>query len=265
MPATAGLLLCTQRLSGLMARTPSATSQRLRQYIAERMCMSHVSQPLMLMELLGRRSPAPAQDVARRILGEDVPQIDYYTERVKRMVGKVLICNGITRCEKGSYALVGGDELSEAEREHLLELCRKRLHASRQQCGEQVFTLRSRQRTPISGSIKYRVLTRARSRCECCGAHEHQRALEVDHIVPKNQGGSDDLRKPAGPLLPLQCRQTRHRFHRLPRCEGQLRPARGGLSVKRPGGSSSPSGWSARRSRLAMLLRRSLALSASSP
>jgi hypothetical protein len=34
-------------------------------------------------------SPAPAQDVARRILGEDVTQIDYYTERVKRMVGKV--------------------------------------------------------------------------------------------------------------------------------------------------------------------------------
>ena len=51
--------------------------------------MSHVYQPLMLMELLGRRSPAPAQDVARRILGEDVTQIEVYTERVKRMVGKV--------------------------------------------------------------------------------------------------------------------------------------------------------------------------------
>ena len=32
---------------------------------------------------------APAQDVARRILGEDVSQIDYTTERVKRMVGKI--------------------------------------------------------------------------------------------------------------------------------------------------------------------------------
>jgi diadenosine tetraphosphate (Ap4A) HIT family hydrolase len=37
------------------------------------------------------------------------------------------------------------------------------------------------------------VLTRAKGRCECCGAHEHQRALEVDHIVPRNHGGSDDL------------------------------------------------------------------------
>ena len=56
-----------------------------------------------------------------------------------------------------------------------------------------MFAHRSRHRTPISGSIKYRVLTRAKGRCECCGAHEHQRALEVDHIIPKNHGGSDDL------------------------------------------------------------------------
>jgi hypothetical protein len=90
----------------------SATYRRLRQYIAERMRMSHVVQPLMLMELLGRRNPTPAQDVARRILGEDVTQIDYYTERVKRMVGKVLTGNGITRYHQGAYGLVGGEEVS---------------------------------------------------------------------------------------------------------------------------------------------------------
>jgi 5-methylcytosine-specific restriction endonuclease McrA len=52
---------------------------------------------------------------------------------------------------------------------------------------------RSRHRSPISGSVKYRVLTRARGRCECCGADEHQRALGVDHIMPRNQGGSVDI------------------------------------------------------------------------
>ena len=56
-----------------------------------------------------------------------------------------------------------------------------------------MFAHRSRHRTPISGSVKYRVLTRAQGRCECCGAHEHQRALEVDHIIPKNHGGSDAI------------------------------------------------------------------------
>jgi hypothetical protein len=152
----------------------------------------------MLMELLGRRSPAPAQDVARRFLGEDMTQIEYYTERVKRMVGKVLTGNGVTRYERGTYDLVGGEELSDAERDQLLELSRQRLDAFRMQRGEEMFAHRSRHRTPISGSIKVRVLTRAKGRCECagqafCWQTPHQRALEVDHIVPRNQGGSDEL------------------------------------------------------------------------
>jgi hypothetical protein len=98
--------------------------------------------------------------VARRILGEDVTQIEYYTERVKRMVGKVLTGNGITRYDQGDYGLVGGVadgfcaavELSDAEREELLQLCRQRLDAFREQRGEEVFAHRSRHRNPISGS-----------------------------------------------------------------------------------------------------------------
>ena len=35
------------------------------------MRMSHIYQPLMLLELLGRHSPAPAHDVARRILASE--------------------------------------------------------------------------------------------------------------------------------------------------------------------------------------------------
>ena len=109
------------------------------------------------------------------------------------MVGKVLTGNGITAYGNGAYSLIGGDELSDAERDALQQLCRQRLDTFREQRGEEVFAHRTRHRSPISGSVKYRVLTRARGRCECCGAHEHQRALEVDHIIPNNQDGSDAI------------------------------------------------------------------------
>jgi hypothetical protein len=79
--------------------------------------------------------------VARRILGEDVTQIDYYTERVKRMVGKVLTGNGITAYGNGAYSLIGGDELSDTERDELQQLCRQRLDAFREQRGEEVACL----------------------------------------------------------------------------------------------------------------------------
>ncbi len=45
------------------------------------------------------------------------------------MVGRVLTGNGITACGNGAYSLIGGDELSDRERDALLELCRQRLDA----------------------------------------------------------------------------------------------------------------------------------------
>jgi hypothetical protein len=46
--------------------------------------------------------------------------------------------NGITRYERGTYDLVGGEELSDAERDQLLQLCRQRLDAFREKRGEEV-------------------------------------------------------------------------------------------------------------------------------
>ena len=63
-------------------------------------------------------------------------------------MGRVLTGNGITRYGDG--------------RDALLQLCRQRLGGFREQRGEKVFAPRSRHRSPISGSVKVRVLTRAR-------------------------------------------------------------------------------------------------------
>jgi hypothetical protein len=54
-----------------MPPTPSPTYERLRDYIARRMRMSHVDQPLMLMELLGHglARQQPAQPPRRTLPG----------------------------------------------------------------------------------------------------------------------------------------------------------------------------------------------------
>lgn len=44
-----------------------------------------------------------------------------------------------------------------------------------------------------TGTLRYEVLKRAKSRCELCGVPNDEKALEVDHIVPRNRGGVDDL------------------------------------------------------------------------
>jgi ATP adenylyltransferase len=45
----------------------------------------------------------------------------------------------------------------------------------------------------ISGTLRYEVLKRAKFRCELCGISADEKALEVDHIIPCNMGGSDDI------------------------------------------------------------------------
>ena len=79
-PRPQALAEALQHLSA-HATPPSPTYERLCDTIAKRMRMRmrmrHAYQPLMLMELLGRRSPALAQDVGRWTLGEDVTQIDF--------------------------------------------------------------------------------------------------------------------------------------------------------------------------------------------
>jgi hypothetical protein len=82
------------------------------------------------------------------------------------------------------------------------------LFAHAEACG---FGHRSRHRNPISGSIKYRVLTRARGRCECCGA-----GCCLANPAPAGPGDGPHRaqepgrlgrpQQPAGLLLQLQCR-----------------------------------------------------------
>ena len=107
----------------------------------------------------------------------------------------------------------------------MLQLCRQRLDAFREQRGEEVgclFTQKpaasgtgGRHRTPISGSIKVRVLTRAKGRCECYGAG----CCSANPASTGHGGGPHRAQEPwrlgrpqqpAGPLLPVQCLQARH-------------------------------------------------------
>ena len=45
----------------------------------------------------------------------------------------------------------------------------------------------------MSGTLRYEVLKRAKFRCELCGISAEERALEVDHIIPRNHGGTDEI------------------------------------------------------------------------
>lgn len=168
--------------------------EKLHNFIAEEMRMSQVYQPVMLMELLKRNGQASVHQIAQAILDKDPTQIEYFSEIVKNMVGRVLTKNrGITEKTGDNYRLIGSEHLTSEQTAELKNLCQQKIDEFEAKRGDAVWEHRKRGHRPISGSVRYEVLSRAKFKCELCGVSADEKNIEVDHIFPKSLGGKDDL------------------------------------------------------------------------
>jgi ATP adenylyltransferase len=166
--------------------------QQLADFITQKMRMSHIYQPVMLMTLLKSNGASSERQIAEALLSHDESQIEYYTDITNNMVGRVLRSHGLVERQNKNYKLVGYDALTPEETANLISLCQEKLAAFLKARGQTIFDHRRKSIGYIPGTVKYEVLSRAKFRCELCGISADERALEVDHILPRNFGGSDD-------------------------------------------------------------------------
>lgn len=165
----------------------------LKDFLLKRMRMSHVYQPVMLGTLLESGGTASVTDIAKNLLAHDQSQIEYYEKIVPKMVGPVLLKHGIVSKNGRNYSLNDYDQLTAKERGELITICQQKLEEYIAKRGDRIFQHRRQSAGYISGTLRYEVLKRAQFHCELCGISADRKALEVDHIVPRNRGGSDDL------------------------------------------------------------------------
>ena len=164
----------------------------LKDFISKKMRLSHIYQPVMLLTLLKAEGECSEEEIARAILAHDQSQIEYYEKITRDMVGRVLRGHKIVEREGKSYKLAGYDSLTKDEIVSLVALCEQKLADYMERRGEVIWQHRRKSTGYISGTVKYEVLKRAKFHCDLCGVSAEVKALEVDHIIPKNQGGSDD-------------------------------------------------------------------------
>ena len=172
----------------------SSTYEKLVRFIQQEMRMSHIYQPVMLLELLKKDGTAAVTQIARALLAHDASQVEYYEQVTKNMVGRVLTKNrSITDKQADIYSLKGFDELSADEIEGLAALCEEKVEAYIAKRGKAIWEHRRKSAGYVPGTARYEVLKRAKDRCELCGISAREKALEVDHILPRNHGGGDEL------------------------------------------------------------------------
>jgi diadenosine tetraphosphate (Ap4A) HIT family hydrolase/5-methylcytosine-specific restriction endonuclease McrA len=165
----------------------------LEKFITKKMRMSHVYQPVMLLELLTNGGSADVNAIAKSLLLNDQSQIQYYEQITKNMVGTVLTKKrGITEKEGDKYSLPNFTELQSDEVDTLIELCQSKVDEYVAKRGDKIWEHRTKSSGDIPGTSRYNIFKRAKFRCELCGISAEVKALEVDHIVPRNNGGSDD-------------------------------------------------------------------------
>lgn len=169
------------------------TFNELKAFLLSQMKMSHIYQPVMVKTLLERNGTASDRDIAIEIAKYDQSQIEYYQNVTNKMVGRVLLNHKVVSKKKKDFFIEEFGTLSSAQIEELISICDYKLDDYVMKRGERIWQHRSTNREPISGSIRYQVLKRAEFRCELCGISAKEKALEVDHIVPRNLGGENSI------------------------------------------------------------------------
>lgn len=165
----------------------------LRKFLREDMRMSHIYQPVMIKALLSRNGRCSTRQIAAEILSGDSSQLEYYERITREMPGRVLAKHGIVARDGGGYVLSGYEKLSADQIRELKALCDLRLKEYLDKRGERIWQHRKISSGYVPGTLRFEIFKRAKFRCELCGVSAEERALEVDHIVPRKHGGEDVL------------------------------------------------------------------------
>jgi len=169
--------------------------QELSDFIKNRMRMSHIYQPVMLMTLLRNDGVCHERVIVAALLERDESQIEYYTRITNNMVGRVLRNHEyVARDRKNKTCrLINYEALNGEQVQRLIDLCQLRLDNFLEARGRKIFDHRRKSAGYISGTLRYEVLKKAKCHRELCGISADVKALEVDHIIPRNLNGSDDI------------------------------------------------------------------------
>jgi diadenosine tetraphosphate (Ap4A) HIT family hydrolase len=166
----------------------------LKDFIENKMRMSHIYQPVMIKALIDAKGALPTDKIASKFLEYDTSQIEYYEQITKNMPGRVLARHDVVRKDGSNYVLnIDVESLTSGQREELISLCDTKINEYIGPRGPKIWQHRRLSDRNIPGSVRYNVLTRAGYRCELCGVSADERKLEVDHIIPRNlQGPSEE-------------------------------------------------------------------------
>lgn len=165
----------------------------LENFIKKEMRMTHIYQPIMIKTLLeSKGNTATVEQIARRFLNEDSAQLEYYKRITKRWPHQILKKHNVVSYRKNIYTLLLEEEISREQRQKLIEFCDLRLYEFIDR-DPLIRKFRELDKSSLSGSLRYDVLSRSKGMCVACGAKSTEASMHIDHIIPRSLGGRTEI------------------------------------------------------------------------
>jgi hypothetical protein len=163
----------------------------LKEFIVERMRLSHIYQPLLIKTLVELGGSATIRQLAITFLQNDESQLLYYEKRLKEMPIKVLSKHNVIRRD-GDLVTLEIQKLTLEQKAEIKKLCEQKMQEFIVSRGLSIWDYRLLDNDPLPDSLRYKVLKEAKGRCALCGATKENTLLDVDHIIPRSRGGKTE-------------------------------------------------------------------------
>jgi hypothetical protein len=165
------------------------TFEELLDFVKNRMQMSHVYQPLVIQFLARAGGAATLHQLATEMAAADEAAVSFYSNKIATMPVKVLRDREVVT-KQGDLVSLTVKDLSYEQRAALSAACEARVAEFLRESGIDVWS-GFIEVAPVPGNVRYDVLARDR-KCQLCGRGPEDAILQVDHIVPRAHGGSND-------------------------------------------------------------------------
>jgi diadenosine tetraphosphate (Ap4A) HIT family hydrolase len=165
----------------------------LTDFIQNRMAMSHVYQPVLLRTLIDAGGSATVRQIARAFAANDEAILREAEKTIRNMPVPVLKRHRIVTYDKASGVVsLNAGRLTFEQQARFRALCEERLGEYLERRGMGVWDYRLIDDSAVPYDLRYQVLAESERRCALCGATERERPLDVDHILPRSRGGTNE-------------------------------------------------------------------------
>ena len=148
-------------------------------FLDNKMSMTQYYQPVIVSKLLENGGKCSKEELAASLVKYDQSVLDYYKKIVMVWPKKTLESHDVISYDKTTQSFHLEADIKAQDVDKAIALCEEKLK-------EWQDRQKSDNEPSFQPATRYRILKRAKGKCELCGTPSSRRPIDIDHIIPQS-------------------------------------------------------------------------------